>query len=112
MEDVKKWQPTAELIAELEAKNGTVHVFLHNDLEQAVVVKQCDRATYKRFRMQTGDPAKRPAATENLVTSLIVWPAGDELQKQFDRFPALIDNWANEILEQAGLSGDVEKKAR
>lgn len=102
-------KPTENEIEVLKTQHGQLHLLELDD--EAVVAKAPTRALWKRFRAQTQDETKRLIAAENLVRDCVVWPAKNELEAMWERKPGLIESFGSELLELAGLSNKVEKKA-
>lgn len=117
MEEEKKSEelgPTPEEMVKLRETHGErLNLFTYRELGQAIVAKPVNRAEAKRWEAQSSDPAKRPAAIENLVKALVVWPDADGLKQQFEDFPFIVTTWCGKILRAGGLGAveDVEKKA-
>lgn len=110
---VPTYGPSPVVYEELKRANPRAKLLVHSKLEQCVVVKPISRVEYQRFRRGSDDPAKRQAATENLVRACVVWPEKAALDQQFEDFPALHETWGTSLLRLAGLSADedIEKKA-
>lgn len=96
-------------IQKLKAEHGALHQLDHAG--EAVIVKSPNRATWKRFRSQAQDEAKRLIAMEELVRACVVHPERGELEAMLDRKPGLVESFGKVLAELAGAGTDVEKKA-
>lgn len=97
-----------EILAKL-AESG-IELHLLSSGEHHIVVKQPDRATYKRFRSMVADQAKRADAPEALVRDCVVYPDRDGFNALLERHPALGDVFAAKLLDIAGMNSEAEAK--
>lgn len=78
-----------------------------------VVVRLPNRQEYRRFKdaaaNRNGDA--RIKATEQLARSCIVYPSPERLEYVAEKYAAVLDSVAGELLELAGAQNNVAKKA-
>ncbi len=102
-------EPTEAELEQLKGRHG--RLVRLEAVGQVVYVKRATREVYKRFRAQASDEAKRPVAAANLVAACLVWPEKAEAEALFDEYPGLVDTIGGSLLELAGVTQEVEKKA-
>lgn len=97
----------ADLIASASAEHGDdgYSVLRTNGME--FLVRRPTRAEWKRFLADSGNPARRDVATENLVTTSMLWPDRAEFKARLERRPALCEELAEPVITLAGLTGQV-----
>jgi hypothetical protein len=98
-----------KLIEDLRVKLGP-GVTILEAAGEIVGVKSPSRVAYSRFREYMMDDRRKVQANEALVIDCLVYPpAGSEREAIFDRRPALIDTFANELIKMAGGGADAKK---
>jgi hypothetical protein len=100
---------TPELIASLKAAHGEL-TLLTSGQGVEVIARNVNELEWKRWRQQSADPATRVAAVEALFRSVVVHPPAVELEKLLKRYPALPEEFNNELGELAGLTGKATAK--
>lgn len=109
-------RPTEEereqaLVEGLKARHNVtqVHKFTA-DTGHTVYVRMPPSATWRRFRAQMQEPKKREAAGEILIRSCLLHPEEAGFDAMLTERPGLLDTFASELCELAGLSREIEKK--
>lgn len=98
----------AKLIEELKAKHGEIHELTLEDA--TVIVKVPSEVEWKRFMGQQGEKEKRVESMRGLFWSCAVWPDKAAVESMVAHRPGLVESFAGEICEIAGLSGAVTRK--
>lgn len=93
-----------DVLEELRTKHGQVWVL--RALDEHVVVRRPTRAEYKRFRALASDEDRRADAPEALLRNCVVWPDPTALEALLERYPAMGDTFAVELLKIAGSTKD------
>lgn len=82
----------------------------HSTLPDFIVFRVPTRPEWRIFRGLQADPKTRTDASQMLVDTCVLWPEKDDLRKQLDAHPALVEVWAGEIVEAAGVDANVKQK--
>lgn len=98
-------------IAELKERHkvSKLHM-LRAGQGEFVVVRMPTDANWKRFRKQMADEAKRADALETLLRTSIVYPDPPAFDAMLAERPGLLDTFASNLGELAGLEKEIEKK--
>lgn len=76
-----------------------------------VIVRAPSRLEFRKWKGDCQDERKQLDAAELLLLPCIVYPDANELDAMFEAQPGLLDTFALQLLELAGFSQTVEKKA-
>lgn len=76
-----------------------------------VVVRVPSRLEFRKWKADCQDDRKRLDAAELLLLPCVVYPDVAELEQLFEDKPGLVDTFSLQLLELAGFSQAVEKKA-
>ena len=96
-----------KIVEELKEKHGAnLHIVTAQGVE--VVVKVPSKAAYRRFRQSSRDEKRRDDATETLLRDCVVYPDAQTLNSEIEKRPAIVDTFAAEVLELAGLVKEAE----
>ncbi len=107
-EDVRKALETAK------SRCGDDRVFLLESEESGiqVVCRAPDRPTYRKFRTERNDPARKAGAFETLFLSCLQYPTPKDFEATLDRLPALADSFGMALwAEVLGAEDATIKKA-
>jgi len=103
-----------ETIAAVKAANPSteVHLLTHDELPDQVIVRSPTGAEWRMFRnMQSDDDGgQKVAAGRMLVDSCVVHPPKGELAAMLEAHPGLVETWAGEIVEIAGVTRKATRK--
>jgi hypothetical protein len=99
------------LVEDLKKQHGVsrVHVFTA-ETGETVYVRTPPIGAWRRFRSQMQNPTKRDEAGEVLLRGCLLSPDKNTFDAWLEERPGLLDTFASELAEVAGLSKDVEKK--
>jgi hypothetical protein len=97
-------------INELKSKHGAIFMLRGEKTGHEIIVRKPTEAAWKRFRAQTGDPAKRSMAPEALLRDCVVHPDQEGLDSMLAEYPGLVEAFAGELGELGGAVQSVEKK--
>ena len=100
----------ATTIDDLKARHGDVLTLLTSGRGDEVIVRNPKPAECERWRAQVGDPQKRHLATPALFKSIVVYPEGEALAALLARQPLLPEEFAEAVVELAGLTGEATAK--
>ena len=78
--------------------------------EDEVVVRPPDRQTWRRFKSELADEAKKPNAVENLLIGCTLLPDQAELAAMLDRKPALAELFGSKVVTLAVGEAEVTVK--
>lgn len=98
-----------KIIEELKAKNpgAKLHRLVHSGAE--IVVKAPGEAEYRKFKRKAGDEKQRANAGEGLIYDCLVFPEAAAFAAIVSDRPALVDTFANTLVELAGLAKECEE---
>lgn len=99
------------LVEELKKTHGIreVHRFVAESGE-TVYLKMPPQPLWRRFRSQITDDKRRTEAPELLLRSCLLHPTQDAFDVMLEERPGLLDTFASQLVELAGLAKEVEKK--
>ncbi len=106
---------TAEQIAELEAKYGTIadgklaHVIGAGGKWEAVFRKPT-RMHYKRFRSMLFSDTQKSEAIENLARACVVYPDGPGFDALLEEYPGACEASSKKLTEMMGVNAEEEGK--
>ena len=104
-------QTEAELVEQLKKQHGIGKIFMFAaETGETVYCRAPAVGVWRRFRSQMQNPAKRDEAGEVLVRSCVLFPEKGIVDAWLEERPALVETFADELAQIAGLSKDVEKK--
>jgi hypothetical protein len=86
-----------------------IEVLQHDKLPDEVLARVPSIETYTLFRNMQAD-GKKVEASLFLVQSSVLAPDRAGLMKMLEARPGLIEVWAGEIIEMAGVSGGARRK--
>lgn len=99
-----------EQIEQLKEQHGELHLIEAPKTEQYVVVKHPTRHHMERFQNAASSAKKLPVAQRDLVLGVAVYPENGQLEATLERFPGLVQTFAHNILEIAGVDEDATAK--
>lgn len=109
-------EPTSDakelaFVESLKAKHGVSKVYALDDGDGHVVyVRMPSVGVWRRFRSQIQDARKRDEAGQVLFYSCLLHPDAEAFRALVELQPGIVDSFASEVCELAGLAKDVEKK--
>lgn len=86
-----------------------IEVLQHDKLPDEVLARVPSSQIWGVFRNMQNDGKKMDAALF-LVQSSVLYPERTELTKMLDAHPGLVEVWAGELIEMAGVSGGARRK--
>ena len=106
---------TAELFQQFNAQHdGRCEVLSIGNDETDVIVRPPSGVEYDRFKVEASKAADRPEiglnAMKILTRACVVYPDKDAFTALMEKYPALADSYANELLQMAGASQTVTRK--
>lgn len=104
-------QQQTQLIEDLKRKHGVnrVHVITTPDGE-TVYVRAPAQGVWRRFRAEMQDDRRNEMASERLMRACLLHPDMPSFDAMLEDRPALLDTFASELCEIAGLVKHSEKK--
>lgn len=106
-----KQNAEVELVEGLKKQHGVSKVYSFTaETGETVYCKAPPIAAWRRFRSHMQNPSKRDEAGEVLVRTCLLHPDTATFDSWLVERPALIETFADELAQVAGLSKDVEKK--
>lgn len=109
---------TDEIVARVKAANpGTdLHQIEHDKLPEYAIIRAPSKGEWDIYvttrdgDAETGTKSKPIDAMEMLVSTCVLFPLKDELERQISRAPALREAWVAEIVEIAGITRGTKRK--
>src|SRR5664279_1159672 len=98
---------TAADIAKVKLANpgAELHIVEHPELPHDFIVKGPSRGLWNIYRAKVSNEAERVAADDLLFEGCVLWPErGEELQALIERYPAILNVVAAEIVEIGGAT--------
>lgn len=99
-----------ELVEQLKKQHGVSKVHVFSASGHTVLVRMPATAVWRRFRSEMNDVRRRDDAGERLLRSCLLHPDQAGFDAMVEDQPGLLDTFANELAEVAGLAKSVEKK--
>lgn len=91
--------------------HAALHRLTHPGTGHTVVVRLPNREEWKKFRADMRHEHRADLAPEMLLVHCLVWPERAVFEATVDRYPGLVETFASGLLQAAGATGEVEKKA-
>ena len=101
---------TEQEIDALKKAHGINRIYRLESDNVAIYVRMPSPGVWRRFRSHVNDPRKRDEAGEAMLRASLIKPSQEEFSALLEERPGLLDTFANEVTELAGLKNDVEKK--
>lgn len=95
-------------LATLKAQHGMV--FRYTIDGQTLLFRRAKRADYRRFKTEAMDEKRRPFATENLAAACLLQPDSDTYEALLERYPAVPERVASDLLDDMMQLEKFEKK--
>lgn len=99
-----------ELAAELKRQHGISKVHVFESGTNKVFVRSPQTGVWRRFRSQMQEAKRRDEASEQLFRACLLHPSQEVFNAMLEDEPGLLDTFASELCEVAGLAKEVEKK--
>lgn len=97
-------------IEKLRAQHQDIATAVGDRQQWECVFRRPTRAEYKRFRSMMFNPATQPEAQEQLARVCVVHPSREAFDALLERYPAIPEAVAQDILKLAGISVDESLK--
>lgn len=91
-------------------KNQHGMVFRYTIDGQTLLFRRAKRADYRRFKTEAMDDKRRALATENLAAACLLQPDADTYEALLERYPAVPERVASDILDDIMQVEAVQKK--
>lgn len=102
---------TKEQFLKVQSENpgAEVAILEHDRLPDQVIVRAPSRGIWSIY-LQMQSEGRKVEAAEHLVVGCVLFPGKDELQRSLDAHPALVQVWAGELNEMAGVTVGARQK--
>lgn len=106
---------TDEVIKRVKAANAAVtevHHLTHPELPDEVLVRPPSRQEWRIYQnhRHDADVVKRSMAPDVLVETCVIHPSREDLGKMLEAHPGLVETWAGDLVEIAGVTGQKTRK--
>jgi hypothetical protein len=101
---------TPEEVSRLRAAHPGCDLHFRKTEFAEVVLRPASLAEYERFLTDAREPAARTTAMRRLVSQAVVYPDDKEFGALVERYPAIVQVLADEVIEISGGKAVTERK--
>lgn len=81
-----------------------LEVIKHPKYDDECIARPPTAAEWRMYVAKAGNPVEKDSSNDFLVDACVLWPDKAERDAVFEKRPAMLTVWANEIVEIAGAT--------